>query len=211
MPLSWLPYSLMYQINTINFGVPTSKGALCIATTYYVMALFHRLCIHSQQQPYQPMTIFSHCSICRQPTCPLFYWFAAPNSSAHARSFDCRVNPLIPPRLHERRFSPTPPAHNILAKCDTFLKDLVMQQRELNKIFAEGGPMLNRSAGRQTPKQSRSHSCRAPAPAPGDFVESLICHMVQSPALRQAPLDVATKSNNGPLSNVGPVDSPSLH
>ena len=25
----------MYQINTINFGVPTSAGALCIATNYW--------------------------------------------------------------------------------------------------------------------------------------------------------------------------------
>ena len=102
---------------------------------------------------------------------------------------------------------PTPPAH-ILMKCDMILQDLVIQQQNLDKIFADGWPTSNRSAGR-TPKPSRSHSCRAPLP--GDlFVELLIRHEVQTPLLRRAPL-VATELNDGPLSNVGPVDSPSLH
>ena len=49
-----------------------------------------------------------------------------------------------------------------------------------------------------------------PSPPPGDlFVESLIRHEVQTPLLCRAPL-VATELNDGPLSNVGPVDSPSL-
>jgi hypothetical protein len=33
---------------------------------------------------------------------------------------------------------PTPPAH-ILAKCDTIFRDLVIQQRNLDKIFAMDG------------------------------------------------------------------------
>ena len=102
---------------------------------------------------------------------------------------------------------PTPLAH-ILAKCDTILQDLVIQHRNLDKIFANRWPTSNRSAG-CTPKPSRSHSCRAPLP--GDlFVESLIRYEVQTPLLHRAPL-VANELNDGPLSNVGPVDSPSLH
>ena len=101
---------------------------------------------------------------------------------------------------------PTPPAH-ILAKCDTILQDLVIQQRDLDKIFADGWPTSNPSAGR-TPNPSMSHSCEPPTP--GDlFVELLICHEVQTPLLRRAPL-VATELNDGPLSNVGPVNSSSL-
>ena len=103
-------------------------------------------------------------------------------------------------------FPPTPPAH-ILAKCDTILQDLVIQQRHLNETFADGWPTSNRSAV-NTPNPGMSHSCQDPGP--GDFVESLISHMVQSP-LRRAPLGrVATKSNDGPLSNAGPIDSTSL-
>ena len=74
-------------------------------------------------------------------------------------------------------FPPTPPAH-ILAKCDTILQDLVIQQRHLNETFADGWPTSNRSAV-NTPNPGMSHSCQDPGP--GDFVESLISHMVQSP------------------------------
>jgi hypothetical protein len=56
---------------------------------------------------------------------------------------------------------PTPPAH-ILAKCDTILQDLVIQQRNLDNFFADGWPTSNRSAGR-TPKPGRLH-CVLPLP-----------------------------------------------
>jgi hypothetical protein len=57
---------------------------------------------------------------------------------------------------------PTPPAH-IFAKCDTIFQDLVIQQRNLDKIFADGWPTLNCLAG-HTPKPGRSHSFVAPPP-----------------------------------------------
>ncbi len=60
---------------------------------------------------------------------------------------------------------PMPPAH-ILAKCDTIFQDLVIQQRNLDEIFANGWPMLNCLAGR-TPKPGRSHSFVAPPPGHG--------------------------------------------
>ncbi len=60
---------------------------------------------------------------------------------------------------------PMPPAH-ILAKCDTIFQDLVIQQCNLDKIFANGWPTLNCSAGR-TPKPGRSHSFVAPPPGHG--------------------------------------------
>ncbi len=101
-------------------------------------------------------------------------------------------------------FPPMPLAH-ILAKCDMILQEHVILQRNLDEIFADRWPMSNCLAG-CTPKLSRLHFCVAPPP--GDFVQLLIHHEVQSP-LCQTPL-IATKLNDGPLSNVGPVNSPSL-
>ncbi len=60
---------------------------------------------------------------------------------------------------------PTPPAH-ILPRCDTIFQDLVIQQHNLDKIFADGWPMLNCLAG-CTPKPGRTHSFVAPPPGHG--------------------------------------------
>jgi hypothetical protein len=127
--------------------------------SFYFTTLFHRSCIR-----HRPTTTFPPRSTCRQPF-PAHYSIRSPpqNSSTHARSFDCRVKPPLPPPPDSMNddIPPTPPAH-ILAKCDTILQDLVIQQRNLDKIFADGWPTSNRSAGR-TPKPSRSH-CVLPLP-----------------------------------------------
>ena len=61
---------------------------------------------------------------------------------------------------------PTPLAH-ILAKCDRILQDLVIQQQNLDKIFADGWPTSNRLAGRAAAAAAATtNPPRLPQPQP---------------------------------------------
>jgi hypothetical protein len=70
-----------------------------------------------------------------------------------------------PPASMNSNIPPMPLAH-ILAKCDMIFQDLMIQQRNLYKIYANGWPRLNRLAG-HTPKPDRLHSFIAPPPGHG--------------------------------------------
>ena len=100
----------MFLINkSITFILLTKQNAKIIPlippdAPFFISCFFSTICAstannHINQQPLPPLVLYAanhpaHYSICLPPR----------NSSTHVRPFDCCVDPLVPPHLHEQQF-----------------------------------------------------------------------------------------------------------